>query len=190
MTLVGLKTLPKRQEKDLAINLLLEFLRDVAKPPTQWEQKYGVIYGAELPQGLSCYFQSAHLRLVRSGDINLGININRASSYDPEDALQALLDEVRDKLVTKRHLYSQAKADRHLTELWLVVHYGRGLLWNSPYHGIGLKEGRPLDEVTSRQIIVERCREFISEIGTGSFDRAFLFFDVSPGSQSFELWPG
>jgi hypothetical protein len=65
----------------------------------------------------------------------------------------ALLEELRDKLLAKRHLYAEAKAAKQLNELWLLVHYGRGLLWNTPYHGLGLKHGRALDEDTSRQIL-------------------------------------
>jgi hypothetical protein len=61
---------------------------------------------------------------------------------------------------------------------------------DSLFHGIERKRRRSLDEHTSREIILEDCWQFISEIGTGVFDRVFLFSDVSPGSQSFELSPG
>ena len=103
--------------------------------------------------------------------------------------MQALLDELHDKLVAKGSLYSQSKSDRQLKQLWLVVHYGRGLLWNTPYHGIGMKEGQPLDEQTSRQIIAQRAHDFISSVGARAFDKVFLFFDMTPGSQAFEVWP-
>jgi hypothetical protein len=189
MTLVDVKSLPRRKEKDSAIDLLLNFLKIAGKPETAWERKHGVIYAAESPQALAAFFRSVHLRRLHSEDFNLGINLNRASSFDPEDAVRALLDELQDKLIAKGPLYAQSKSDRQLKQLWLVVHYGRGLLWNSPYHGIGLKEGRPLDEQTSRQIIAQRAHDFTSGVGAGAFDRVFLLFDVTPGSQALEVWP-
>jgi hypothetical protein len=54
--------------------------------------------------------------------MNLGFSINRASSFDPEDAVRALLEELRDKLVAKGQLYADAKAAKRLNALWLVVH--------------------------------------------------------------------
>ncbi len=189
MTLLEVKSVPRRKEKDSAIHLLLDFLRAARKPETARELEFGVIHAAELPQPLKPFFGSVHLWRVRSDNFNLGININRATSFDPEDAVQALLDELHDKLVTKNDLYARTKADNQLKRLWLVVHYGRGLLWNTPYDGIGLKQGRPLDEHASREIVVERAHDFTSRSGTDAFDKVFLFFDVTPGSESFQVWP-
>ncbi|HXR25053.1 MAG TPA: hypothetical protein VN742_06810 [Candidatus Binataceae bacterium] len=189
MTLLELKALPRRNEKNVVIGHLLDFLGGARRPQTSWEQRFGVIH-VELPSELARVFRSIHFSCAPFESLNLGFTINRASSFDPEDAVQALLEELNDKLVAKRNLYYEAKAAKRISRLWLLVHYSRGLLWNTPYDGIGLKQGRSLDEHTSRQIIVERCHRFISGIGTGAFDRVFLFFDVSPGSQSLELWPG
>jgi hypothetical protein len=189
MTLVDVKTIPRRIDKGPAIEALLDFLRTARKPASDRELRFGVRYATELPEPLSDFFRSVHLRRLRPEDFNLGVNINRASSFDPKDAVQALLDELHDKLVAKGSLYSQSKSDRRLKQLWLVVHYGRGLRWNTPYHGIGLKEGQPLDEQTSRQIIAQRAHDFLSGVGAGAFDKVFLFFDMTPGSQAFEVWP-
>src|SRR5712692_7678265 len=108
MTLVDIKSLPRRKEKDSAIDLLLDFLKIAGKPETVWERKHGVIYAAELPQALAAFFRSVQLWRLGSGDFNLGVNLNRTSSFDPEDAVQALLDELQDKLVAKRSLYADS----------------------------------------------------------------------------------
>jgi hypothetical protein len=103
--------------------------------------------------------------------------------------MQALLDILRDKLETKRELYWQARRARNLKELWLVIHYSRGFLLNSPYHGIGLRADKPVDEMTSRQIS-ERARGFVAGVTGSTFERVFLFFDyLTPGPDCRAIWP-
>ena len=69
MTLADVKSLPRRREKDLAIDLLLDYLRTAKKPETARERKHGVIYAAELPQAVASFFRSVHLRRLRSGGL-------------------------------------------------------------------------------------------------------------------------
>ncbi len=170
---------PGRQRRNAVIKALLDLLRDAKRSFTKAERNEGVMVAhAKLPENIAPFISSIHIRPAE--DFNLGIDIDRGGAFDPEVAVQALLNGINDKLVAKRTLYSKTKTDKRLQQLWLVMHHGRGMLWNSPYHGIGLKEGRPLDEATSRQIIVERAKAFVSKVGTGPFDRVFLLFDVSP----------
>ncbi len=63
------------------------------------------------------------------------------------------------------------------------------MLWNTPYHGIGLREGKPVDEMTSRQVISERAGAYAASVRGGAFDRVFLFFDLGAGSERRALWP-
>lgn len=186
---ISVKKVPARQNKQAVIKALLDFLRKARRPGTAWERRHGVMVGqAELPDSLAPFVSSIQISEAPTQNLNLGIVINRAGSFDPEVAVEALLNGINDKLVTKRARYSRTKAEKGLHQLWLVIHYGRGMLWNTPYDGLGFKEGRPLDEHTSRQILVERAREFVSRVGTGPFDRVFLLFDVSPGLECFKVW--
>jgi len=187
---ISVKKVPARQNKQAVIKALLGFLRRARKSGTAWERRYGVMVGqAELPDSLAPFISSIQISESPTQNLNLGIVINRAGSFDPEVAVEALLNGINDKLVTKRDRYSGTRTEKRLRQLWLVVHYGRGMRWNTPYDGLGLKEGRPLDEHTSRQILVERAREFVSTVGAGPFDEVFLLFDVSPGLECFEVWP-
>jgi hypothetical protein len=142
-----------------------------------------------MPKNLSPFLSFIRIIEARSQNLNLGISVSRASSFDANDAVNALVALIADKLVRKRCLYEKTKIDKGLQQLWLLVHYGRGMLWNTPYDGLGLAEGRPLDEQTNRQIIKERIRKFIDEIGAGPFDRVFLLFDMTPGFECMELFP-
>lgn len=168
---------------------LLDFLRTVKKPESDRDRKFGIGFGpAELPTNLLPFF--SFIRIVEARrNLNLGISVSRAGSFNPDDAVIALLSQVKSKVLTKRGLYSSTKAEKKLQHLWLLLHYGRGLHYNTPSDGLGLKEGRPLDEKTNRQIIVERARKFIGETGAGPFDRVFLLFDMTPGFECMELFP-
>jgi hypothetical protein len=59
------------------------------------------------------------------------------------------------------------------------------MLWNTPYHGIGLREGKPVDEMTSRQVISDRASAYAASVRGGAFDREFLCFSISvPGANA------
>ena len=101
-------------------------------------------------------------------------------------ALEKLL---HDKLVTKCRLYEAAKQSKGLTRLWLVVHYGRAFGINSPFEGIGIRQGLGADAATSLQIVVNRAHELIERAAGQPFDRIVVFWDFSPRALCFELWP-
>lgn len=184
------RRVPSRHCKAPVIEALLDFLRAVKKPESDRDRKFGVGFGREeLPEDLKPVLFSIRISEARSPNLNVGMLVDRGGSFNPNDAVKVLLAQIKDKLVTKRVLYSKTKAQKGLRRLWLVVHYGRGLNWNSPYDGLGLACGRPLDEETSRQIIVERARQFIGEIGAGPFDRVFLLFNMMPGFECMSLFP-
>jgi hypothetical protein len=144
-------------------------------------------FTVDLSPELGRYFATVHL--VRPPKINLGLTVSRGGSFEPQDALDALLEVMRDKLETKCPLYQEARRARNLSALHLVVHYGRGMLWNAPYHGIGLREGKPVDEMTSREVISARASAYAASVRGGAFDRVFLFFDLGAGSECRPLWP-
>jgi hypothetical protein len=179
---------PTRRMRSAIVTALLDFLETCAKPATPRELGYGKVYGpGDLSPELGRYF--ATVRLVRAPKINLGLTISRGGSFEPQDALGALLEVMRDKLETKCPLYQEARRARNLSALHLVVHYGRGMLWNTPYHGIGLREGKPVDEMTSRQVISDRASAYAASVRGGAFDRVFLFFDLGARSECRALWP-
>jgi len=179
---------PTRRMRPAIVTTLLDFLETCGKPATPRELGYGTVYGsADLSPALGRYF--ATVRLVCAPKINLGLTVSRGGSFDPQDALSALLEVMRGKLETKRTLYQEVRRVRNLIALHLVVHYGRGVLWNSPYHGIGLREGKAVDEMTSRQVISDRASAYVASVTGGAFDRVFLFFDLGAGSECRALGP-
>jgi hypothetical protein len=186
---LSVRTIIPRRSKERVIRGLLDYLRAAKKPETDRERKFGVGFSSgELPKNLTPYFCSVRIIEAPSRNFNFGITVNRSASFNPYDAVLALLDQIQSKVLTKRELYSNTKAEKKLQHLWLLLHYGRAMHYNTPYDGLGLKEGRPLDERTNRQIIVERAGEFIGEIGAGPFDRVFLLFDMTPGFECMELF--
>jgi len=187
--LLDVAKVPSRREKVRVIEALLDHLRTAEKPKSDRERRLGIGCGpAEMPRKLSSFF--SFIRITEgSRNISLGVSLSRTSSFDPNDAVNALLDLLKDKLSHKRCLYQKTKADKRLRQLWLVLHYGRAMRWNTPYDGLGLREGRPLDETTNRQIIKERARRLIGEIGSGPFNKVFLLFDMTPGFECLDLFP-
>lgn len=179
---------PRRRARAETTNRLLDFLQTCAKPCGARKLRYGRVFGqAELPEELSSHFATVHI-WPATNDINLGISISRGGSFASEDALTSLIEVMRDKIEAKLRLYESTKRERDLKALHLVLHYGRGFIWNTPYHGIGLREGRPLDELTSRQIIAERASRYAASVRGGAFDCIFLFFDFGSESHCRLIW--
>lgn len=180
---VHIREVPRRRGRAETTNLLLDFLQTCSKPCSGRELRYGRVFGqAELPEELGRYFATVHLWSA-TNDINLGISIDRGGSFASEDAFAALLAVMRDKIETK------LRQERGLETLHLVLHYSRGFVWNTPYHGIGLREGRALDEETSRQIITERASRYAVSVRGGAFDQIFLLFDFGSDSDCRLIWP-
>jgi hypothetical protein len=179
---------PPKRKRSVIVTTLLDYLETCTKPATRRELRYGKVYGpSDLSPELGRYFATVHL--VHAPKINLGLTVSRGGSFDPQDALNALLEVMRDKLGTKYPLYQEARRAKHLNALQLILHYGRGFLWNTPYHGIGLREGKPVDEMTSRQVISDRASAYVASVKGGAFDHVFLFFDLGAGSECRTLWP-
>lgn len=181
--------LPLRKERPAAINALLSFLESVPRPSSEFESRHGKRFGRDdLPKELQPFFSFVSIHIAPHG--SLGIQINRAASFDPEDSYVALQKLLDDKLVQKRSLYEEAKQSKGLTVLWLVVHYGRAFGINSPFEGIGIRQGLGADAATSLQIVVNRAHDSIERAAGQPFDRIVLFWDFSPRPLCFELWPG
>lgn len=182
------RSLPRRKERLAAIDALLSFLADAPRPSSEFERRRGKIFGlADLPKQLEPFF--SHVSIHIAPNINLGIQLNRATSFDSEDAYLALEKLLRDKLVRKCRLYEVAKQSKGLTRLWLVVHYGLAFGINSPFEGIAIRQGLGADAATSLQLIVNRAHESIERAAGQPFDRVVLLLDFSPRPLCFELWP-
>jgi len=102
------------------------------------------------------------------------LRIREDGFYDPGDAkerLLALLKEKADK-------YGNLKEKQMLTELWLLVYYDRGVVWNPPYEGVntGLKE------------IVGQARKHLAR-DHGFFDQIFLFMVAERARDVMKLYP-
>jgi hypothetical protein len=182
------KLLPERRERTPTIDALLSFLASAPPPSNAFERRWGRTFGpGDLPAELQPFFASISMRIA--GNMNLGIKLNRSTSFDPEDAYLALEKLLHDKLVKKCRLYEAAKQAKGLTRLWFVVHYGRAFGINSPFEGIGIRQGQSPDAATSLQIVVNRAHACIERAGDQPFDRVILFWDFSPRALCFELWP-
>jgi len=182
------REVPRRRGRAETTNRLLGFLQTCAKPCSDREFRYGRVFGqAELPEEIGRYFATVHISSA-ANDINLGMSIDRGGSFASEDAFTALLAVMREKIEVKLGLYQDTKEERGLETLLLVLHYGRGFIWNTPYHGIGLREGKPLDEGTSRQIITERAIRYVASVDGGAFDGVFLLFDFASDLDCRAIW--
>jgi hypothetical protein len=98
----------------------------------------------------------------------------RGGSYSPQDAVDALLELLRDKTAK----YSDLHAKQSLTELYLIAYYNKAALYNSPY----LAPGLGLPEVASIAA---------AEVANNPrpFQKIFLFNATKPGLEVFQLWP-
>ena len=189
MAVIHVRKVPKERGRKEITKRLLDFLVACDKPRSAWELRNGRTFGqAELPEALGDYFATVQIRCA-TGNINLGLSIARGGSFASKDALEALLTVMRDKLATRQDLYQKTRRERELEALHLLVHYGRGFVWNTPYHGIGLREGRSLDEPTSRQVISEHASRYAASVNGGAFDRIFLLFDLGIDSDCRLIWP-
>lgn len=94
--------------------------------------------------------------------------------YSPRDAVDALLERLRDKTAK----YSRLHAKQGLAELHLVAYYNKALFYNSTY--LALDFGLP--EVASIAA-AEVARN------PGPFQKIFLFNATRPGLEVFQLWP-
>jgi hypothetical protein len=99
----------------------------------------------------------------------------RGGAYSPRDAVDALLDLLRDKAAK----YSGLHAKEGLTELYLIAYYNKALFYNSPYlaPGFGLPE---VATIAGAEIAKT----------PGAFQKIFLFNATEPGLEVFQLWPG
>jgi hypothetical protein len=189
VVVVHVRKVPRQRGREEITKGLLDFLVTCDKPRTAWELRNGRTFGqAELPKALGHYFATVHIGCA-TANINLGLSIARGGSFASEDAVEALLTVMRDKLETKQNLYQKTRRERQLEALHLLVHYGRGFVWNTPYHGIGLREGRSLDEPTSRQVISEHASRYAASVDGGAFDRIFLLFDLGIEPDCRLIWP-
>jgi hypothetical protein len=185
---VTLRALPRRNKRSAAIDALLSFLIDAPPPSSDFERRLGRTFGpGSLPRQLQRSYSSISIR--PSGNMSLGIHLGRSTSSDPSESYSALEKVLADKLVKKCRLYEAAKRLKGLASLWLVVHYGRAFAINSPFEGIGIREGLGSDAVTSLQLIVNRAQEFCDRAVSQPFDRIIMFWDFLPRPHIFELWP-
>jgi hypothetical protein len=98
----------------------------------------------------------------------------RADAYSPGDAVDALLELLREKTAK----YSGLHARQSLTELYLIAYYNKALFYNSPY----VAPGFALPEVA--RIATDEVAK-----NPGPFQKIFLFNATNPGLDVFQLWP-
>lgn len=94
----------------------------------------------------------------------------RGGAYSPDSMVQALVDCIWRK--TKK--YSAKPADAK--EFYLLVHYDKAWLYNSPVSGFESE-------------FAEAVKDAAAKLGhsTGVFDKIFVFVPVAEGQQAFEL---
>ena len=98
----------------------------------------------------------------------------RRGAYSPTDAVDALLELLREKTAK----YSGLHTKHGLTELYLIAYYNKALFYNSPYvaPSFGLEE-------------VARIATDVVAKNSGPFQKIFLFNATKPGLDVFQLWP-
>ncbi len=98
----------------------------------------------------------------------------RGGFYSEDDAVEALLNLLRNKTAK----YATLHAEHSLDELYLVAYYNKAILYNSPYFvpGFGLTE------------VAKIARAEVAK-NPGAFQKIFLFDTTEPDLSPIQLWP-
>jgi hypothetical protein len=106
----------------------------------------------------------------------LGIEFVKGGAYSPEDARNALLERLDNKINFIN--YKNLKENSMLNELYLVIYYSMALIYNSPFNGME-------QDIYS---IVDFTRNKLLR-NHGPFDKIILFYALEPNRKVFALWP-
>lgn|GEM_PF-4938681 len=98
----------------------------------------------------------------------------RGRFYTPQEMFDTLIANIGKKIGK----YSTLRRDQRLDELYLIVFYSKGLLWNPPYSalGCGLRD------------IANAVQEMLSQ-NPGSFQKVFLFSPIEKDQKVLQIWP-
>jgi hypothetical protein len=181
---VGLdvRAVPPARTRQQVIRDVLDFIRRTRKPTTTRELLHGItITRSALPTSLNPFFDGIRISIPR-GRFNPGLEVSVGGAYDPHDADTALAAVLRTKIQNPN--YGPTKVTASLREMWLVVYYDRGVLWNTPYRGVRIGMG---GHSTDEAAVAANARQVLRRSGSGAFDRIFLFFPHRPSP--IQLWP-
>lgn len=98
----------------------------------------------------------------------------RGRFYSPQE----MFDELVARFGKKTGKYPTLHQQQHLGELYLVVFYSKGLLWNPPYAGPGW----------SFRDIARAAGQLLSQ-NPGPFQKVFLFSPVEKDQKVLQVWP-
>ncbi len=98
----------------------------------------------------------------------------RGRFYSPQE----MFDELMARFGNKTGKYSTLRREQSLDELYLIVFYSKGLLWNPPYSGPGW----------SFPEIAKAAGQLLSQ-NPGPFQKTFLFSPIESGQKVLQVWP-
>ena len=104
------------------------------------------------------------------------IEFEKGGAYNPDDAVNALLKVINDKL--NKEIYQNLKTEVGLTEFYLIVYHHMALVYNSPFHLFGKDIYSIIDSV--KKVLVKNHYPF---------DKIFLFIAKEPRMGVFALYP-
>lgn len=99
---------------------------------------------------------------------------SRGGAYTPADAVDALLELIKNKLGK----YTGLLQKENLDELYLIVYYNKGLLHNTPFvaPGFGFRQ------------VAEIAAQAVAQ-SPGPFTKIFLFNALKPDLEVLQVWP-
>jgi hypothetical protein len=98
----------------------------------------------------------------------------RGRFYTPQEMFDTLIANIG----KKTGKYSTLRREQSLDELYLIVVYSKGLLWNPPYSGPGW----------GFRDIAKAAGQLLSQ-NPGPFRKIFLFSPAESGQKVLQVWP-
>jgi len=178
---IGLKSdaLPVESEQDEFRRELLNCIRhqDATWPGTRSLQNYEQ-FKFQNHVILAKYVAWIRYWPCRPSERGLGIEWVRFPTRGRFYATQDMYDQLITIIRKKTRKYSNLHRQQSLDELYLIVFYSKGFLWNPPYSGPswGFRE------------IAEAAGQFVSQ-NPGPFQKVFLFSPVERNEKVLQVWP-
>ena len=98
----------------------------------------------------------------------------RGRFYTPQE----MFDELMARFGKKTGKYPTLRREQSLDDLYLIVFYSKGLLWNAPYSGPGW----------GFRDIAKAAGQLLSQ-NPGPFQKIFLFSPAESGQKVLQVWP-
>jgi hypothetical protein len=178
---VGLKTdaIPPASEQEEFRRELFNCVRnkDAAWPPGRSLQSHLQLDFAEYPilRKYITWIEYWPCRRLQRSKGSVWVRLPaRGRFYTPQEMLDTLIANIAKKIGKYSTLHQQQKLD----ELYLIVFYSKGLLWNPPYSALGW----------GFRDIANAVSDMLSQ-NPGPFQKVFLFSPVEKDQKVLQVWP-